>query len=54
MHFDIGEQAVHDGAQARVEIALKGCLKQARQQDRGADKQDDGDDGGRDDKPEGK
>src|SRR5438552_3526727 len=32
MHFDIGEQAVHDGAQARVEIAFKGCLKQARQQ----------------------
>ena len=53
LDLDIGEEAIHHGAQARVEIALERCLEQARQKHGGADEQDDGDDGGRDDEPEG-
>ena len=52
--FHIGQKAIENGAEPRVEIALKGLLEQIGEQEGGRDKQDDGHDSGGEDQPEGK
>ncbi len=52
--FHIGQEAIENGAEPRVEIALKGLLEQIGKQEGGRDKQDDGYDSGGEDQTEGK
>lgn len=50
--FHIGQEAIKNGAEPRIEIAFKGLLEKVGKQEGCRDKQDDGYDSGGEDQPE--